>query len=85
MEKPYGELELLLLPAELYMDIAMNFLIDLPSSKRRDDTEVYDSILMIMDQYTKMTRYLLLRKAIKAEELANTIMNKYALREAGLP
>ena len=45
---------------------------------------MYDSILVIMDRYTKMVRYLSTRKDIKAEESADAIMNKHVLRGAGL-
>ena len=47
--------------------------------------KVYDSILVIMDRYTKMARYLPPRKDIKAEELTDVIMNKHVLRGASLP
>ena len=83
--KSYGELESLPPPASPYTDISMDFITDLPPSKRRDGGKVYDSILVIMDRYTKMARYLPTRKDIKAEELADVIMNKHVLRGAGLP
>ena len=83
--KPYGELESLPPPAGPYTDIFMDFITDLPPSKRRDGGKVYDSILVIMDRYTKMARYLPTRKDIKVEELSDVIMNKHVLRGAGLP
>ena len=83
--KPYEKLESLPSPAGPYTDISMNFITDLSWSKQRDDSKVYDSILVIMDRYTQMARNLPTRKDIKAEELVNVIMNKHVLRGVGLP
>ena len=63
----------------------MDFITDLPPSKRQDGGKVYDSILVIIDPYIKMARYLPTRKDIKAEELTNVIMNKHVPHKAALP
>jgi len=41
---------------------------------------VYDSILMIVDRYMKMTRYLSMKKTLTVVELAELFFEKIALR-----
>lgn len=61
----------------------MDFITDLPPSTKGG--KVYDAILVIMDRYTKMARYIPTRKTITAPELADVIANKLVLLGAGLP
>ncbi len=56
----------------------MNFITDLSSSKWKK--VVYDSILMIVDHYTKMTRYLPTKKTLTVVKLAELFFEKIALR-----
>ena len=55
----------------------MNFVIDLPSSKR--DKIVYDSILVIIDKCTKMIKYLLIIIKIDVAKLTNVFFEKIVL------
>ena len=45
----------------------MNFITDLPSSSDKDT--VFNSILIIIDRFTKYTKYIAVNKIIIAEEL----------------
>jgi hypothetical protein len=56
----------------------MNFITDLSSSKRSDD--VYDSVLVIIDRYIKMTLYISVTKKITAVELAEIIFDHVMLK-----
>ena len=56
----------------------MNFIIDLLFSKRRD--VVYDSILMIINRYIKMIRYISITIKIDVATLAKVFYEKIVLR-----
>ena len=56
----------------------MNFIIKLFSNKRRD--VVYDSILMIINRYIKMIKYISIIKKINAAELTKMFFKKIVLR-----
>ena len=56
----------------------MNFVIELSLSKRRD--VVYDSILMIVDRYIKMIKYISIIKKIDVAELMKVFFEKIVLR-----
>ena len=58
--------------------IIMNFVIELFLSKRRD--VVYDSVLMIIDRYIKMIKYILIIKKINVAELTKMFFKKIVLR-----
>ena len=73
--RPYGELQLLPQPAGPWQDITMDFITDLPPSKKRGKT--YNCILVIVDRYTKMAHYVPSRKNLDAGELADVFVSKY--------
>ena len=52
----YSNIQLLLCLTDSWKEIIMNIIISLSSSKCRDN--IYDAILVMIDCYTKMTRYL---------------------------
>ncbi len=56
----------------------MNFITDLSSSKWKE--VVYDLILVIVDHYTKMTRYLFTKKTLTVVELAELFFEQIALK-----
>ncbi len=74
----YDELRLLSRFTDSWKEIAMNFITDLSSSKWKK--VVYDLIFMIVDHYTKMTRYLFMKKTLTVVELAKLFFEKIALR-----
>ena len=55
----------------------MNFVIELFSNKRRD--VVYDSILMIVDRYIKMIKYISIIKKIDVAELTKVFFEEIVL------
>ena len=66
--RPYGVMQALPQPHEPWMEITMDFITGLPPSKR--GSNVFDSILVVVDRYTKMARYLPTNKTIDASQLA---------------
>ncbi len=74
----YDELRLLLWFTDSWKEITMNFITDLSSSKWKE--VVYDSILVIVDHYMKMTRYLSIKKILTVVKLAELFFEKIALR-----
>ncbi len=56
----------------------MNFITDLSSSKHRDI--VYDSILMIVDRYTKFSLYISSKKTWNAENLTNALIDEIFIK-----
>jgi len=67
--RPYGEMHPLPIPQGPFQELAMDFITDLPPSKRNGS--VYDAILVIVDRYTKMARYIPCNKTCTAEQLAS--------------
>ena len=60
--RSYSELSVLPIPLDLWKEITMNFITDLPPSKR--NKHVYDSILVIVNRSIKIAYYLLTTKKI---------------------
>ena len=80
--RPHGQLQSLPRPERPWMDITMDFITDLPPSKKQG--KAYDCILVIVDRYTKMTRYIPTRKTIDADGLASVFFTKI-FRHYGAP
>ena len=72
--RPYGELQSLPLPDRPWKEITLDFITDLPPSRRRDG--VYDSVLVVVDRYTKIARYFPTTKKITAVNLAELFINE---------
>ena len=81
--KPYGELASLRQPTGPWQEISMDFVTDLPPSSDWNGT-VFDSILVIIDRYTKMALYIAAKKTITSEELAQVFVNR-VVRSYGVP
>lgn len=62
--------------------ITMDFITDLPPSRLNEN--VYDSILVIVDRFSKMVHYIPSRKDVKAQSLARTFMHE-VIRLHGVP
>jgi transposase InsO family protein len=67
--RPYGVLHPLPIPTAPFQELSMDFIVDLPPSTRNG--RVYDSILVIVDRFTKMAIYIPCNKTCTAEELAD--------------
>ncbi len=74
----YDELRSLSQLTNSWKEITMNFITDLSPSKWKE--VVYDLILMIVDHYMKMTRYLSMKKTLTVIELTELFFEKIALR-----
>ena len=70
----YGSLALLPVPDELWQEITMDFIVGLPLSRHKGN--VYNSILMMVNQYTKMVQYLSTNAIIKFHKLDDLLMKK---------
>ncbi len=81
--KPYGLLESLPPATGPWTDITMDFITGLPPSKRWG--HVYDAVLVVMDRYTKMARYIPTTKTIDAPTLAEVLAEQVFLRDGGVP
>lgn len=76
--RPYGELNALPRPSQPWKELTMDFITDLPPSKRNG--YVYDAILVVVDRYTKMVRYLPTTKKIDAVQLSDLFYEEIALK-----
>jgi hypothetical protein len=72
--RPYGELQSLPHPTEKWREITMDFITDLPPSGREGN--VYDSILVIVDRFTKMAQYISTEKTITSSRLADILISQ---------
>ena len=64
----------LLLLSKPFELILIDFIIDLPRSINKTTGMVYDSILVIVDQYTKISKYILYKKTTSIEDLTNLFL-----------
>ena len=81
--KPYGDLQSLPVPTHRWKDLSMDFVTGLPLSADWKGNS-YDSILVIVDQLTKMVHYKPVKITIDAPELAEVILD-VVVRHHGLP
>ena len=71
--RPYGELEPLPVPAGPWQEISMDFVVKLPPSMRNNIA--YDSILVVVDRYTKMAKYFPCMETMTAVDLADLFLD----------
>ena len=76
--RPYGKLYTLLIPSGPWKEITINFITDLPPSKCKGS--IYDSILVIVDRYTKIACYLLTIKKLNAVQLEELLIREIFLK-----
>jgi transposase InsO family protein len=81
--RPYGELLSLPVPSRPWREISMDFITDLPASRGKDGS-THDALLVIVDRYTKMAKYIPCRKTTTAEELADIFIGNI-IRGYGAP
>ncbi len=74
----YDELRSLSQFTDSWKEITMNFITDLSSSKWKE--VMYDLILVIVNHYTKMTRYLSTKKTLTVIKLAELFFEQIALK-----
>ncbi len=80
--RPYGEMQALPQPKRPWEEITMDFITGLPPSLRRGN--VYDTILVVVDRYTKMACYIATTKDIDAPGLADLIFERI-ISQYGIP
>ena len=80
---PYGQLTSLPLPSKPFEELTMDFITALPPVMR--DSCVYDAILVIVDRYTKMARYIPARKDWTAKDLAEHFFRLVCCTNWGVP
>jgi transposase InsO family protein len=80
--RTHGELAPIPIPGKPWEEITMDFITDLPPSKLNG--QIYDSILVIVDRYTKMGRFIPVRKTIDAAELAEVFIH-HVYKDFGCP
>ena len=79
----YDFLALLPVPDELWQEITMDFIVGLPPSRHKGN--VYDSILVVMDWYTKIVWYLSTNVIIKFYKLDDLLMEEVFFCGSGTP
>jgi transposase InsO family protein len=82
--KPAGEMQALSLPAKPFESISLNFITDLPPSKDSVTGNVVDSLLVIVDRYTKEAEYIPCLKTTDAPMLAQLFI-RFWFKDHGLP
>ncbi|PQM43474.1 hypothetical protein VC83_09660 [Pseudogymnoascus destructans] len=82
--RPYGEMQGLRMPTKPFESISMDFITDLPPSIGADQAKASDSILVIVDRYTKVSKYIPCRKTITATELGRVFL-EYWVKDFGIP
>ncbi len=73
---PYGLLRSLLQPTRPQSEISMDFITSLLECKDLASRLNFDSILVVVDRYTKMAQYIACYKTIDALELAKILQEK---------
>jgi hypothetical protein len=73
------------IPREPWTNIALDSIVGLLESRKSDEGKSYNAILVIVDRFSKMTRYIPIRNTIDAVKLANVLVHKLILRGAGVP
>jgi transposase InsO family protein len=79
---PYGPLIPLEVPDGPWEDITMDFITDLPQSEMNGQT--YDTILVVVDKFTKMVHYVPTHKDLTAKGLGE-LLHREVLRLHGTP
>ncbi|POM67645.1 LOW QUALITY PROTEIN: Retrovirus Polyprotein [Phytophthora palmivora] len=77
--KPPGLLQPLDVPRGRWIDISMDFVVSLPSSK-----DGYNAIMVIVDRLTKRAKFIATQTTDSAEDTANIFMKSY-VKDHGLP
>ena len=73
----YNETTSLLISAHSWKKISMNFIIELLSSRYEND--IYNTILVVVDRYSKMTFYIFAKSTWSTEDLADVLFDKMFL------
>jgi hypothetical protein len=80
--QPYGELASLPQPDRPWQEVTMDFITGLPPSAIA--SKAYDSILVVVDRFTKLARYIPVKKTLDASELADVFIRRI-VKDFGTP
>ena len=80
--RPYGLLAPLPQPDKPWQDITFDFITGLPPANRKG--KACDSIFVVVDRFSKMTRYLACSKKIDAPEMADLLYDE-VFSKVGIP
>ena len=80
--RPYGYLASLPTPTRPWVEISMDFIMDLPTAAGKQ--RGYDTILVIMDRFTKYAHYIPTTKRVTSDTLA-TIFLDHIFSKYGMP
>jgi transposase InsO family protein len=72
--KPYGTLVPLPQPERAWQDISLDFITGLPPAARR--RKAYDAVLVVVDRFSKMVRYIACTTNIDAPEMAELLIEE---------
>ncbi len=67
------------------MDIALDFIVGLLKSRKSDGGKSNNLILVIVKRFSKIARYIIVRKTIDAAQLVSILVHKLILQDAGVP
>ena len=73
----YDELVSLLVLTRSWVEIFMNFITKLLANRHEND--IYDSILVIVDKYTKMSLYIFVKSTWSIEDLIDVLFERVFL------
>jgi transposase InsO family protein len=82
--RPHGLLHPLPVPSRPWQSISMDFVTDLPLSKKDHRSSTMNAILVVVDRLTKMAHFLPCQKTINAEETATLLLHE-VFKLHGLP
>jgi transposase InsO family protein len=74
--KPYGLLASLPQPKRPWGEISMDFITGLPGCKNPAGGPDFDAILVVVDRYSKMARYIACHKTVDSPELAKILWER---------
>ena len=80
--KPYGKLEPLPVPKRPWQEVSLDFITQLPSS--HIGQAEYDAILVVVDRYTKMARFIPTTTELAAPEFAALFYENIELKYRSL-
>jgi hypothetical protein len=52
----------------------MNFITNLPLCKERENIQIYDNVLVMIDRYSKLVKYIAMKKDLITEGLVTLII-----------
>jgi len=83
--KPYGELSPISSPSEPFDTITIDLITDLPPCRREGSVETFDTVMTVIDKFSKAVRFISGRKDWSAIAWATCFYNDVVLNGWGFP